>query len=150
MRRPPRKPSEGIFNPQMTRQVLLSALLMAVLSFLFWIYLIKNQVAASQARNMVLLLMVLFENVHIFNCRSESVSAFRIPLRRNLLLVASIFLALGLHLLCMNTPFMQEVLQVSPVSVGQLSITLLAALMLLPVMESYKLLGNYLQRRHDR
>jgi magnesium-transporting ATPase (P-type) len=150
MTRPARKPSEGIFNPLMTQQVLLSAFVMAVLSFAFWVYLIKNNVAASQARNMALLLMVLFENVHIFNCRSEFVSAFKIPLRRNLFLVASIGLALGLHLLCMNTPFMQEILKISPVNMGQLSITLLIAIALLPVMELFKLFNNYIRRSSAR
>jgi len=139
MNRPPRKPQEGIFNQLMIRQVLVSATVMAILAFSFWLYLIKNNVGQAQARNLVLLLMVLLENVHIFNCRSEYVSAFKIPLKRNIFLMAGIGLALGLHLFCMNNPFMQEVLKVSPVNIGQFAGVILLALGLLLAMEIFKM-----------
>lgn len=138
MTRPARKPSEGIFNQLMTQQVLVSAIVMAILSFSFWIYLLKSNVGQAQARNLVLLLMVLLENVHIFNCRSECVSAFNVPLRRNVFLMVGIGLALGLHLFCMNNSFMQKVLNVYPVDIRQFASILFIALVLLLAMELFK------------
>ena len=45
----------------------------------------------EEARNGTLLLMVLFENVHVFNSRFETLSAFRHnPLRNRLLLFGTI------------------------------------------------------------
>ncbi len=42
----------------------------------------------ESARNLLLMLMVLFENVHLFNSRSETRSAFRMsPLRSPVLMV---------------------------------------------------------------
>jgi hypothetical protein len=52
----------------------------------------------ASARNCVLLLMVLLQNVHVFNCRSESTSAFRVPLHRNWILIFGVLAAQGIHI----------------------------------------------------
>jgi magnesium-transporting ATPase (P-type) len=89
--------------------------------------------------------MVLLENFHVFNCRSERLSAFRIPLARNRLLIGGLIAAQGLHVASMYVPFMQKVLGVAPVTLEQwLSFCGLASLLLL-VMELFKL---WLKRRH--
>lgn len=61
--------------------------------------------SAENARNSVVLLMVLFENVHVFNSRSELRSAFAHDPRRNLLLVGGTVLAQLLHVAAMHLPF---------------------------------------------
>jgi magnesium-transporting ATPase (P-type) len=69
----------------------------------------------SIARNAVLLLMVLLQNFHAFNCRSETLSIFKIPLRNNYILVVGILVAQGVHLLAMHLPFTQELLSLNSV-----------------------------------
>ncbi len=60
--------------------------------------------------------MVLFENVHVFNSRSETLSAFRHnPLRNRLLLFGTLIAQLG-HIGAMYTPGLRDVLLVQPVS----------------------------------
>jgi magnesium-transporting ATPase (P-type) len=71
------------------------------------------------ARNLLLLLMVLLQNVHVFNCRSEYVSAFKVPLRRNYVLVFGVLAAQGIHILAMQVPFMQNLLRVEPISLQE-------------------------------
>jgi magnesium-transporting ATPase (P-type) len=83
--------------------------------------------------------MVLFENFHVFNCRSEHVSALHVPLRRNPFLIAGVTIALGLHLLAMHVPFMQAILSVAPVAWSDAGALLLVAAMVLVVMEVFKL-----------
>ncbi len=82
--------------------------------------------------------MVLFENAHVFNCRSEYVSAFKVPLKRNVVLVAGVGAALGLHLLSMQIPFMQTLLRVGPVSITEFAPLLVLAASVLLVMEVFK------------
>ena len=78
MHRKPRKPKEKIFNPQMISQTVTAGLAMGVITFAFWTYLVKVQMMDEfAARNIILLLMVLMQNVHAFNSRSELSSAFR-------------------------------------------------------------------------
>ncbi len=77
-----------------------------------------------------------------FNCRSERVSAFRVPLRRNPLLIGGVLVAQGVHILVMQWPFMQQVLGVAPVTLGAwLSLLGLAGLLLV-VMELSRPFAN--------
>jgi magnesium-transporting ATPase (P-type) len=82
---------------------------------------------------------VLFENVHVFNCRSELVSAFKVPIRRNRILVFGVLAAQAVHILTLYIPLMQRVLQVAPVSLTSWAILILVALVLLLVMELFKM-----------
>lgn len=140
MRQPPRDPSEGIFNRQMVQQVVISALTMGIMAFtaFFLLYEVWGY-SAFAATNLVFLMMVLLENVHVFNCRSETESAFRVPISRNRILVVGVIAAQGVHLLAMHIPIMQEVLRVQPVSIWEWLAALGASVLLLAVMEVYKL-----------
>lgn len=146
MQRPPRDPGEGVFNPLMIQQTLLSAGVMFGATLAVWYWLLEQGVDQDYARNLLLLLMVLFQNVHIFNCRSEYVSAFRIPLQRNPLLIIGIFAALGLHLLSMYLPFMQELLGIAPVTLTEFFALLAIALSILLVLEIFKLIKQRAMR----
>lgn len=141
MKRPPRRPTEGIFNRLMVQQTAVSGVTMGLLSFGTWYGLLQAGWDEATARNLVLLLMVLFQNFHVFNCRSEYVSAFKVPLRRNVLLVVGVVAALGLHLFSMQTSFMQSLLRVEPVSSAEFFYLFLLASTVLVVMEIFKLLG---------
>ncbi len=88
MKRPPRKPSEKIFNSLMIHQTTVSGVTMGLIVFGLWYYLnTYTKMDEVHARDLILLLMVFMQNFHVFNCRSESVSAFKVPLRRNIVLV---------------------------------------------------------------
>ena len=127
----------------MAEESLVSGLYMGVSAFVLWYFLIGSGVEESAARNLVLLLMVLLENVHVFNCRSERVSAFRVPISRNYFLIVAVIAAQGIHILSMYIPFMQDVLGVTPITFGEWIIFLGIALVLMAVMEAYKFVGKF-------
>ncbi len=139
-KRPPRKPTEGIFNRLMIRQTLVSGIAMAVVTFINF-YLLLNFLGLSEfeARDCLLLLMVLLENYHVFNCRSEYVSAFRVPLRRNWMLIGGVLGAQGIHILAMHVSLGQEVLRIAPISLSEWLVPLAMASSVLVVMEIFKL-----------
>ena len=143
MKKKPRPPSETIINRLMAEETLVSGLYMGVSAFVVWYFLIGAGVDETAARNLVLLLMVLLENVHVFNCRSESVSAFRIPISRNYFVIIAVIAAQGIHILSMYIPFMQDVLGVAPVTFEEWLIFLGIALVLMAVMEAYKFVGKF-------
>lgn len=140
MLRPPRKPTEGIFNRLMVQQTLVSGAVMGSLSFGVWYWLLESGWEEFAARNIVLLLMVLLENYHVFNCRSEYQSVFKISLKQNVFLVVGVLAAQGIHIMAMYVPFMQKVLQVSPVSIEEWFFLFLLASSILVVMEVFKIL----------
>lgn len=138
MLRPPRNPAEPIFNKLMIKQVLVSGLYMSFVAFGLWFVLLKLNFDTNYARNLILFLMVLFENVHVFNCRSEYNSAFKIPIKNNMILIIGVAIAQLLHLASLHIPLMQKVLGVQPISLAQFAMMLLFALTLLGVMELFK------------
>jgi len=142
MDKPPRRPEEGVFDRLMVRQTVVSGLTMGLLAFFVWNWLLGRGWEIGAARNLVLLLMVLFENVHVFNCRSERTSAFAVPIRRNRLLVLGVLAAQGIHILALYHPLMRRVLDIAPVSAIEWACLILVASSLLAVMEIFKRLGK--------
>lgn len=138
MRRPPRSPAEGVFNMQMVRQVVLSGVTMGAIASAYWFALLEMGVPETSARNQLLMLFVLMQNVHVFNCRSEHVSAFRVPLSRNWMVVGGVAVALGLHIASTYIPLMQGLLRVEPLLTVQWAYPLVLAFAVLAVMEFYK------------
>jgi magnesium-transporting ATPase (P-type) len=142
MKRKPRHPDEGIFNRLMVKETLVSAGTIGLIAFAVWYILLSSGWEETSARNLIILLMVLLENVHAINCRSEYRSAFRIPFRANPLLIIGIIAAQGIHILSMYNPVMQDLLQIGPVSVYQWIILLGISLLVLVVMELFKFFNS--------
>ena len=139
MRRKPRDPKEGIFNRLMVEQTLVSGLVMAAVSIVLWFYLIGTGWEVAQARNLLLLQVVLMQNFHVFNCRSERESAFNVPISRNYILIFGVIAAQGIHIASLYLPFMQGLLRTQPVSIAQWGALFGLASIILAAMEIYKL-----------
>lgn len=118
---------------------------MGLIVFGLWYYLnTYTQMDELHARDLILLLMVFMQNFHAFNARSESVSAFKVPLKRNVILVFGVIAAQGIHILSMHIPFMQTILRIEPVTLTQWAYILALAVPILLVMEVFK----YVRRRY--
>ena len=98
MRRPPRPPSQPLIDASMLTQIALAGGYMGLVGFGFYYWALGSGYDEVQARTGLLLLMVLFENVHVFNCRSETRSISRQPLSANPLVVLTVIATLALHL----------------------------------------------------
>jgi magnesium-transporting ATPase (P-type) len=85
-----------------------------------------------------MLLMVLFENVHVLNSRSEGRSTFRQSLWRNPFLLFGTLAAQLLHIGAMYTPKLSDVLHIQPVSLTHWLTLLGLALTILVLMEMHK------------
>ena len=139
LRRRPRPPRQPIFDGRMIEQVALMGGWMGIAAFgSFW-YLLEQGVPEPEARNLVLLLMVLFENVHAFNARSERRSVLRIPFAANPFLVLAVIAAQGLHIAAMYTPGLRDVLGIMPIGFSSWLSVAGVALSLLAVAEIYKI-----------
>lgn len=149
LRRPPRPPREPIFNRLMIERVIISALVIGSVAFFLFQWLLARGYSVDEARNGTLLLMVLFENIHVFNSRSETLSAFRHnPLRNPILLVGTI-LAQLVHIGAMYTPWISDVLRIQPVSPQHWLELLGLALTVLVVMELHKVIRQWLLQRRQ-
>ena len=140
MNKAPRPPKEGMFNRLMKQETLISGLIMGLITFGVWFFFIKLGYGPEYASNYSLMLMVLFQSAHAFNCRSEITSIFKIPVKKNLILVFGIIFAQALHITATYIPFMQKTLGLSPIKFREwLSLLALAATVVIG-MEIFKLI----------
>jgi len=135
---PPRRPGEPIFDRIMLRRILHSALAIGGGGFVLFWWLLANGYSEFAARNLLLLLMVLFENFQTFNSRSERRSVFRQSVLSNPLLVVGVLAAQGLHIAAMYVPFLAGTLSLAPVSLAEWGVLLGCASLVLLVMEIEK------------
>ncbi|WP_196140193.1 HAD-IC family P-type ATPase [Aliikangiella sp. G2MR2-5] len=138
LKKPPRKPSESIFNKTMIERVLINAIVMGSLAFALFALSLKAGMAETEARNITLLLMVLFENVHALNSRSEIQSLFKMNFFSNRLLLIGILVAQTIHIGAMYTDTLGSLLEITPVSFIQWTELLSIALSLILVDEFHK------------
>lgn len=149
MKRPPRKPNEPIFDRPMIKQLLLSAAVMAGATLGLWYYLTwdidtsnLNDDALDEVllhpRTLVMMLMVLLQNFHTVNCRSEIKSIFKIPFASNWFLWIGIILAQGVHIAASYAPGLSRVLKIEPITMSEWALMLSLASSILVVMEIYK------------
>ncbi|MBX4882360.1 HAD-IC family P-type ATPase [Rhizobium bangladeshense] len=146
--RPPRLPKEPIFDGLMVRRIVQSALVIGGGGFAVFYWLLSQGYQVSEARNLLLLLFVMFENVQTLSCRSERRSLFSRSFFQNPLLLASIVAAQAIHIGAMHVPWFREVLGLAPISLAEWALTLLAAASLLLVIEMDKLRGRTSSNTH--
>jgi magnesium-transporting ATPase (P-type) len=116
LRAHPRPPRERIFNRLMIERTIVAAVVMGTVSFAAFQWMLDEGWSEDSARNALLLLLVLYENIHIGNCRSETKSAFRLsPLRSPFLLIGTVTAQL-LHIAMLYLPFGRTVLRTEPVT----------------------------------
>lgn len=138
LKRSPRPVREGIFNRIMIERTLLASLTMGIVAFIVFSFFYEGEESLSSARNFTLLLMVLFENVHVGNCRSELKSAFQLSPFKNPFLLWGTLSAQLIHIAAMHIPFLEKILSLHPISIKEWLEAFVLALSLLLVMEVYK------------
>jgi magnesium-transporting ATPase (P-type) len=135
----PRPTKERIFNQLMIERTVIAALFMGTVGFGLFQWCLAAGWSEDAARNALLMLMVLFENFHLFNCRSETKSAFLMSPFRSPVLLIGMITAFSIHLAMTYLPAGNVLLSTQPID-AELWIWLLAcSAPILLVMELHKL-----------
>lgn len=144
---PPRPPRDPIFNRLMIERVIISATIMGSVAFLLFQWMITSGYEIDEARNATLLLMVLFENMYVFNCRSETNSIFQNNPLNNPILLFGTAAAQLIHIGAMYTPWIKDVLHIQPISVQHWLELLGLTLSVLVAVELHKALRKFLTKK---
>lgn len=143
----PRNPKESIFNRELLQEILVSGLLIGCIVFIVWYYLLnKVNMEISMARGYIMALMVFIQNIHVFNCRSEHKSAFSVPFTSNKLILVAFFSGIILQVIVMEVPILSKFLQTVSIPFMHLVYLFLIALLILLIMEVYKMLNNFIRK----
>ena len=138
LRRPPRGRGEALFNRAMRHKLLVAGGVIGALGFGAYWALLQSGATVEAARNYLLLLMVLLENAHALNSRSERRSIFKTPWRANKFLLAAIIGTEFLQLGAAHWPPLAAALRAAPVGAGGWLGGFLLAAVLLAAIEAQK------------
>jgi magnesium-transporting ATPase (P-type) len=131
----------------MIERTLAAALFMGVVGFGLFQWCLAAGWSEDASRNALLMLMVLFENVHLFNCRSETRSAFTMSPLRSPVLMIGMIVAFSIHVAMTYLPVGNVLLSTQPVDAALWLQLLMLTLPILIVMELHKLSWSLRHRR---
>lgn len=139
MKKKVKSKDEKIFNKLLISEIAISALSMAIIELILYVYLLKvKNYDMTLIRTILLTLMVFIENIHIFNCRSEKISAFKIPERNNRFLILSIIITTIIQIIIVSSRPLANLLNLTTLTNSQIVFLLLLAIPIIIIMELYK------------
>ena len=146
MARPPRRPDEGVFTRSVNLLLVVIALWMTLIIVpVFTYYFYWNpagydsyQAALTRAQTMVFLLIVLFEMVNAFNCRSDIHSVFKVGFFRNRFLVVAVAVSITVTVAVVQYPSLARLFHTAPLSLTDWALAAGLSLTLIPVVEAAK------------
>ena len=138
LRRPPRDRKEPIVDRTALSLMIPPAIVMSVVALILLHWLLQRGQDLEAARNAVLLLVVLFQNVYVMSMRSERRAIWREPLASNSWLLMGVSLALLLHVTAMVWPPLGNIIGTQIVDTQTLIFCLAAAALILLTTEATK------------
>jgi len=140
----PRRASESLFDLNLVLEVLVAGVFIGLLVFAVWYYLVNIiSMDVTVARGYILMLMVLIQNIHVLNCRSEKHSTFKISLKQNPFVIYSILGAVGLQIIFIEVPVLSQFLQTTGLPITHILVLFILAVPVLIIMELYKIIRFY-------
>ena len=132
-------PKSGLFDRKMVSQILVSALTIGLVVFGLWVYLINYlKVDVSVSRTYVMALMIIIQNFHAFNCKSEDKSIGEINLFSNKIFLFGIIGSVILGVSVIQIPIFNSFLKTTGLPANNLCLIFALGLVILLVMEIYK------------
>ncbi len=134
---------QKIFDKLMIKEITISALIMSIIEFVFYMYLYKvKNLDIVTVRTYLLTLMVFMENIQIFNCRSERISMFKIPGSNNRFLIISIIITLCIQTIIVRIPEVSSFFGLTTIPTENIGILFLGTIPLIIGMEIFKKTKN--------
>lgn len=138
LRRPPRNPNEPVVDTTALALMVPPAIVMSGLALLLLHWLLQRGYDLDAARNAVLFLVVLFQNVYVMAMRSERRAIWREPVASNPWLLLGVSLALLLQFAAMAWSPLGNILGTQMVELQTFALCLVAAAVILVTTEATK------------
>ena len=123
----------------MIKEITISAIIMSVIEFIFYVYLYKiKNLNIVLIRSYLLTLMVFMENIQIFNCRSERISMFKISGTNNRFLIISIIITLCIQTIIVRIPEFAGFFGLTTIPIQNIGMLFLGTIPLIIGMEIFK------------
>jgi len=146
MKRPPRSASERFLNTPMVRRIIVIGLYMTVIAFLFFIFYL-DRTGIDYARTIIFTLMAFFSIFGVYANRSINNSVFNLSIFRNPWLFYASILTIGLQLVVVYVPGLNETFHTVPLKITDLLLLVMVGSTLLLVIELEKYLIRFFRAR---
>jgi Ca2+-transporting ATPase len=143
LKRKPRPPGERILSSLMIQRTLLMGSFMGFGTFIIYYLQISSGVSVESARSVALTTMVFFQFYQALNCRSETISVFKMNPLSNPFLLVSIVGAFFAHLAVLYVPALQYIFRTVPLSWDQWLIIVISSFTILLAVE----LDKFIRRK---
>jgi len=139
MKEKPRDPKENLFDKELFSEILVSGISIGVIVFGLWFYLLKVVgMDTGIARGYVMALMIIIQNIHAFNCRSEKKSALSVPLSSNPIFLFGVIGSLILGVAVLEIDTLNVFLKTASIPIPHLCGLLGLGSIIFIIMECYK------------
>lgn len=139
MKEKPRNPKESLFDKMLYNEILISGISIGLIVFIVWYYMINIvKMDIVIARSHVMILMIVIQNIHAINCRSETTSSLRIPLKSNPIFILGIIGSIFLGVAVIENRIMTTFLKTTHVPLKSVLLLFLIGSIIFIIMESYK------------
>ena len=138
-----RPTDEQIFNKLFIKETLLSTTVMGLMAFGLY-FTLNNilQLDIAITRTYLLTFMVFIEDVHVFNCRNEHMSAFKTPLKNNIPLICTIIFSIVTQTAFIYIPAVANLFGMQSIPLWHVMLILALSITIVGVMEVFKLALN--------
>lgn len=139
MNEAPRNPKESLFDKNLLEEILISGITIGLLVFIVWYYLINIlSLDVKLARSYIMALMIIIQNVHAFNCRSEKNSILKLSIKSNPLFIIGVIASMLLGVAVLEIKGLSIFLKTTRLPYMDLLSLLILSLLIIVVMEVYK------------
>ncbi len=119
MNKKPRDPNEHIFAGGLWQLIITRGIIIGISTLLSFIIAYKQSSSLELARTAALVTLVLSQLIHVFECKSEEKSIFKISILNNLWLVGAVFISLAVLLAVIYIPALQGLFRTVVLSTEQ-------------------------------
>ena len=147
MKIPPRDPNESIFNKIMIGRIVLTSLVMILGCFFSYKFMLDTTGDLKLARSVSLFLLILFQNMQIFNARSENESILKQSFFKNPFLFISIGIVTLTHIIASYVPAFDLFLKIKPLGINELSLIVPMAFLIIFIMELEKMIRRHIANK---
>jgi len=148
MTKKPRKAGDTIFSGGVGVNIIYQSLIQCALVMFVYVYGL-NTASNEVASTMVFALISFMQLFHSVNCKTNK-SIFDIKLYNNKTFNISFFATLALNTLVFTLPIFRDVFNISPLSLHQWIIVLIASISIIPLIEIAKLIINSIKKRQNK
>jgi Ca2+-transporting ATPase len=148
MLEPPRDPQEPVITGRRARQILLQGAFIALCSLLAFgfVYFVEEGIRSpeklARARTAAFVVLSTAQLFHALNCRSQSLSLFRLGVFTNAKLIAADLISFLLLLIVIYLPFLQRVFKTVPLSLSEWLLVVAVSSFPFWAMEAVKAIGR--------